>query len=119
MPYDIHQEKTYSQSVADVHAAALKSVAALKGKFVSSKPEEYRFEVKFDKTVLGKVLGDRSQMTCVVVAEGEGSKVVIDGYPLDAIGRKLMFGARVGVTQTVINWFIEHLEKNLTTTVIE
>lgn len=119
MPYDIHQEKTYSQSVADVHAAALKSVAALKGKFVSSKSEEYRFEVKFDKTVLGKVLGDRSQMTCVVVAEGEGSKVVIDGYPLDAIGRKLMFGARVGVTQTVINWFIEHLEKNLTTTVIE
>lgn len=113
MPYDIHQEKTYSQSVADVHAAALKSVAALKGQFVSSAPEQHRFEVKFDKTVLGKVLGDRSQMTCVVVADGEGSKVVVDGYPLDAIGRKLMFGARAGVTQTVIGWFLEHLEKNL------
>ena len=99
--------------MASVHAAALKSVEALKGKFVSSKPEEYRFEVKYDKTVLGKVLGDRTQMTCVVVADGEGSKVVIDGYPLDAIGRKLMFGARAGVTQTVLNLFIEHLEKNL------
>lgn len=114
MPYDIHHEKTYSQSVAAVHAAALKSVAVLKGQFVSSKPEEYRFEVKYDKTVLGKVLGDRSQMTCVIIADGEGSKVIIDAYPLDAIGRKLMFGARAGVTQTVINWFIEHLEKNLT-----
>lgn len=114
MPYEIHQEKTYSQSVASVHAAALKSVAALKGQFVSSKPEEYRFEVKYDKTVLGKVLGDRSQMTCAIVADGEGSKVVVDGYPLDAIGRKLMFGARAGVTQTVIDWFFEHLEKNLT-----
>lgn len=113
MPYEIHKEKTYSQSVAAVHAAALKSVAALKGQFVSSKPEEYRFEVKYDKTVLGKVLGDRTQMTCVVLPQGEGSKVVVDGYPLDAIGRKLMFGARAGVTQTVIDWFIEHLEKNL------
>lgn len=113
MPYEIHQEKTYSQSVAAVHTAALKSVATLKGQFVSSAPEQYRFEVKYDKTVLGKVLGDRSQMTCVIVADGEGSKVVVDGYPLDAIGRKLMFGARAGVTQTVIDWFFEHLEKNL------
>ena len=114
MPYDIHQEKNYSQPLAAVHAAALKSVETLKGKFVSSTPEQYRFEVKFDKTLLGKVLGDRTQLTCAVVADGEGSKVIIDAYPLDAVGRKLMFGARAGVTQTVINWFIEHLEKNLT-----
>jgi hypothetical protein len=42
-----------------------------------------------------------------------GSKVVVDAYPLDAVGRKLMFGARKGVTQTVIDLFTTHLENNL------
>lgn len=114
MPYDIHQEKEYTQDAQSVHAAALKSVEKLSGKIVTSAPADLRFEVKFDKTLLGKVLGDRTQLTCVVTANGAGSKVSIDAYPLDAIGRKLMFGARAGVTQTVINLFIEQLENNLT-----
>jgi len=38
---------------------------------------------------------------------------VVDAYPLDAVGRKLMFGARKGVTQTVIDMFTTHLENNL------
>ena len=42
------------------------------------------------------------------------SKVVVDAYPLDAVGRKLMFGARKGVTQEVLGLFTEHLENNLT-----
>jgi len=42
------------------------------------------------------------------------SKVVVDAYPLDAVGRKLMFGARKGVTQEVLSLFTEHLENNLT-----
>lgn len=113
MPYDIHQEKNYSQSQSDVFAAAMKSIEKLNGKIVSSKPEEFRVEVKFDKTVLGKVLGDRTQMTCLVQATENGSNLVLDIYPLDAVGRKLMFGARKGVSQTVLDWFTEHLEANL------
>lgn len=114
MPYDIHQEKEYAKDAQSVHAAALKSVEKLSGKIVTSVPVNLRFEVKFDKTLLGKVLGDRTHLICAVVANGEGSKLVIDAYPLDAVGRKLMFGARTGVTQTVINLFLEHLENNLT-----
>jgi hypothetical protein len=113
MPYDIHQEKNYLQDARSVYDAALKSVEKLKGQILSSKPDEFRLEVKYDKTILGTVLGDRTQMTCGVQSEENGSKVVIDAYPLDAVGRKLMFGARKGVTQTVINLFIEHLENNL------
>src|SRR5215510_6215083 len=112
MPYDLHQEKTYSQDRGKVYEAALKSVEKLKGQILSSKPEDFRFEVKFDKTLLGKVLGDRTQMTCVVHADGEGSKVVMDIYPLDAVGRKLMFGARKGVSEEVLRLFTEHLENN-------
>lgn len=113
MPYDIHQEKTYSQDARTIYDAALKSAEKLKGQILSSKPDDLRFEVKFDKTILGTVLGDRTQLTCVVRTEGDESKVVIDVYPLDAVGRKLMFGARKGVTQTVIDLFITHLENNL------
>ena len=113
MPYDLHQEKTYSQDRSQVYGAVLKSVEKLKGQILSSKPEDFRFEVKFDKTLLGKVLGDRTQMTCVVQANSEGSKVVMDIYPLDAVGRKLMFGARKGVSEEVLRLFAENLEINL------
>jgi len=113
MSFDVHHEKNYSQEVDKVYDAAMKSVEKLKGKVLSSKSEDSQFEVKFDKTLLGKVLGDRTQMTCVVQADDNGSKIVIDIYPLDAVGRKLMFGARKGVTQEVINLFLEHLESNM------
>jgi hypothetical protein len=113
MPYDIHHEKNYSQDARNVYDAAVKSAGELKGQMLSSSPNDLRFEVKFDKTILGKVLGDRTQMICVVQATENGSKVVVDAYPLDAVGRKLMFGARKGVTQTVIDLFTTHLENNL------
>ena len=113
MPYDVHQEKNYSQERSKVYDAALKSVEKLKGQVLKSKPAEFQFEVKFDKTLLGKVLGDRTQMTCVVQANGEGSKIVMDIYPLDAVGRKLMFGARKGVSEEVLRLFAENLENNL------
>lgn len=114
MPYDVHQEKNYQQECSKVHDAALKSVEKLKGQVLKSKPAEFQFEVKFDKTLLGKVLGDRTQMTCVVQADGDGSKIVLDIYPLNAVGQKLMFGARKGVSEEVLNLFTEHLESNLT-----
>ena len=113
MPYDVHQEKTYAQERGQVYEAAKKAVEKLKGQTLKSKPEEFQFEVKFDKTLLGKVLGDRTQMTCVVQAEGAGSKVVMDIYPLDAVGRKLMFGARKGVSEEVLKLFTDNLESNL------
>ena len=113
MPLEQHQEKSYSQDCSKVYDAALKSVEKLKGQILKSKPDEFRFEVKFDKTLLGKVLGERTNLTCTVQVDGEQSKVVLDAYPLDAVGRKLMFGARKGVTQEVINLFTEHLESNL------
>ena len=115
MPYDIHEEKSYSADRGKVFEAVQKSVDALKGKgkILSSKPEDFLIEVQLDKTVLGKVLGDRVYLKSVVQEDGEHSKVIVDAYPLDAVGRKLMFGARKGVTQTVIDWFFEHLDKNL------
>lgn len=112
MPYDIHQEKSFSQSQENVYAAVTKAIQALNGKVISSMLADYKLEVKFDKTILGKVLGDRTQMTCVVQAQETGSNLVMDIYPLDAVGRKLMFGARKGVSEEVLRLFVENVEKN-------
>ncbi len=113
MPYEIHEERAYTQPQVEVFAASLRAIQKLGGKVLSQKPEEGRVEVKFDKTILGKVLGDRTNLVCSVRADGAGSAIVVDAYPLDAVGRKLMFGARAGVTRTVVTWFIAHLENQL------
>jgi hypothetical protein len=113
MPFEKHEEKDYSQDVQSVYVAALKAVETLEGKIASKAPENFQFEAKFPKTILKKTLGDRTHLTCTVSTQGDGSQVVIDAYPLDALERKLMFGARKGVTQTVVTWFVAHLEHHL------
>lgn len=113
MPFDKHEEKEYPQNVQSVYAAALKAVETLEGKIATESPENFQFEAKFPKTILKNTLGERTHLTCVVRSQGESSQVVVDAYPLDALERKLMFGARKGVTQTVVTWFMAHLEHHL------
>ena len=113
MSFDKHEEKGYPQEVKSVYAAALKAVETLEGKIATQSPENFQFEAKFPKTILKNTLGERTHLTCVVSQKGDTSQVVVDAYPLDALERKLMFGARKGVTQTVVTWFIAHLEHHL------
>jgi len=113
MPLEQHQEKNYPKDVQSIYQAALKVTEKLDGKIISSAPENFRLEARFPKVILGKTLGERTQLSCEVRAEGDGAIVVVDAFPLDALERKLMFGARKGVTLTVVTWFIAHLEHNL------
>jgi len=113
MSLDQHQEKTYNQDAQAAFQAAQKAAEKLGGNFVSASPDQLRFEAKFPKVILGKTLGERTYLTCEVRPQGDGSVVVVDAYPLDALERKLMFGARKGVTQTVMLWFTAHLENHL------
>lgn len=91
--------------------AAKGAVEGLGGKRVSS--GEDKLEAKFDKKILGKVLAERTQLALEVVPAGDQIQVHVTAYPLDAIRRPLQFGFRKGVTQTVANWFIAHLEHRL------
>ena len=107
MPYEQHQEKQYAKDPGTVFQGALAAVAKLDGSLVSSAPDKLRLEVKFPKTMLGKTLGERTYLSCEVRRQGELGLVVVDAYPLDAVERKLLFGARKGVTQTVVTWFMD------------
>jgi hypothetical protein len=113
MPFEQHKEKNYSKDAQSIYDAALKATAKLEGKIISSSPEQFRFTARFPKTILGKVLGERTELSCAVRSDGGGGVAVVDAFPLDAVERKLLFGARAGVTLTVVTWFIAHLENNL------
>lgn len=114
MPFEQHLEKTYTQDARSVYEAALRATAKLDGKLVTAAAEKGFIEAKFPKTILGKLLGERTYLSCAVKAQETGCQVVIDAYPLDAVERKLMFGARKGVTETVVTWFAAHLEHQMT-----
>lgn len=113
MPFEQHQEKDYAKDAQSIYQAALKATEKLEGRIISSTPEQHRFTARFPKTILGQVLGERTELSCEVRANGDSGMVVVDAFPLDAVERKLLFGARKGVTQTVVTWFIAHLENNL------
>ena len=113
MPFEQHKEKNYAKEAQTIYDAALKATAKLEGKIISSKPEQFRFTARFPKVILGKTLGERTELSCAVRIDGDSGVAVVDAFPLDAVERKLMFGARPGVTLTVVTWFIAHLENNL------
>ena len=113
MPFEQHKEKSYPKDAPSIYQAALSAMQKLDGKVISSSPEQYRFTARFPKTILGKTLGERTELTCAVRADGDGGTAIIDAFPLDAVERKLMFGARPGVTLTVVTWFIAYLENAL------
>lgn len=113
MPFEQHQENNYPKDAASIFQAALKATEKLQGKIISSAPEQFKLTARFPKTILGQTVGERTELSCEIRADGEGGLVVVDAFPLDAVERKLMFGARKGVTLTVVTWFIAHLENNL------
>src|SRR5512134_822579 len=113
MPFEQHQEKIFAKDAQSIYQAALKATEKLDGKIISSAPEQFRFTARFPKVILGKTLGERTELSCEVRTDGEGGTAIVDAFPLDAVERKLMFGARPGVTLTVVTWFIAYLENAL------
>ncbi|MEM7117410.1 MAG: hypothetical protein AAF614_33570 [Chloroflexota bacterium] len=111
MNYRKNETKTYDKNVEDVFKAAQAAVNGLEGKVLNQ--GDNQLEVQFHKTILGKVLGDRTRFEIEVSQNGAGSQVDVLAFPLDAIGRELKFGARKGVTKTVMGWYWAHLEHHL------
>ncbi|WP_420631096.1 hypothetical protein [Candidatus Leptofilum sp.] len=115
MSLTIHDEKHYSESKDAVYTAVLGAVEGLQGNIENQDAAAGTIAARFDKKILGKVLGDRTHMNVTISDAGEGTAVAVEIYPLNAIGQKLMFGARKGVSRTVANWFYAHLEHRLST----
>ena len=114
MSFTITEEKSFKNDAKDVFTAAVGAVGGLEGKMLDQDDAAMQLKAKFDKKILGKVLGDRTQIAVNVSSTSDnGGNVAIEVFPLDALGRKLQFGARKGVSRTVANWFWAHLEHRL------
>lgn len=114
MSYTIKETKRYPHPANTVLLAVQGAIDGLSAKIISQDEAAGRLDVQFEKKILGKVLGERTHLEINVkqLSEEESSLALL-AYPLDALGRKLMFGARKGVTRTVVDWFIAHLEHRL------
>ncbi len=113
MPFTVKETRTYPHPTDATYQAALKAIAGLQGKVLAEDPAAGTVKGQFDKTIHGKVLGDRSQMIVSVSAADGQSSVAIEAYPINPVGQKLQFGARKGVVPTVVGWFWAHLEHHL------
>jgi hypothetical protein len=110
----VQETKNFKATADAVYAAATDAIGGLEGKIFRRDPTVREIEAKFDKKILGRVLGDRTQIKVIVSSkDDEHSTVSVEAFPLDAVGRRQLFGARKGVTETVVHWFFTHLEHRL------
>jgi len=116
MPYDVNDTKSFNAGFEPIYRAAYFSVKAMNGKILVNDPKNRKMQAQMDKKLYGKVLGDRSKLEIEFVEDQPGvTTLKILAYPLNAIGQKLMFGARKGVVETVLAAFYAEIEKRLET----
>ncbi len=114
MPYTIEEEKSFQASAADLQKAILGAVKGLEGEVLKHDAEAGRIEIKFPKTILGNVLGDRTQMELNLEStSATETKMALKIYPINPVGQVLQFGARKGVPRKVMTWFFAHTEHRL------
>ncbi len=114
MGYDVKLTKNYDAKPEKVISVCKKVAVALGGKVLSHDETGKILNIQMDKKLQGRVLGDRSKLEIKYSSPTEEStQLDILTYPLDVVGRKLMFGARPGVVQTVLKVFFEQVEENL------
>lgn len=114
MPYEKESTRTIKYPLKDVYQSAEYCVKYMGGKILKEDFENGILHAQMDKKLFGDYLGDRSKLEFQFTDEGDqGTKIYIFAYPLNAVGQKLMFGARKGVVETVIETFYREMEKHL------
>ncbi len=114
MPFEIEKSKRFFSPFELVYKSAYICTKNLGGKILKHDPEKKELHVQMDKKLQGHLLGDRSKLEIKFeVSSANETTIVIYGYPLNAVGQKLMFGARPGVVETVISVFIDEVQKKI------
>lgn len=114
MPYTIKEEKTYSVGKDKLIQAILEAVKGLDGEVLKNDPEDGQIVTKFKKTILGNVLGDRTQLELGLESlSADETRLDLTIYPINPVGQKLQFGARKGVPKKVLTWFLAHVDHHL------
>jgi hypothetical protein len=113
MSFAITETKAYEANAEAVYQAVLGAVEGLQGKVEEQDQAVGAVQARFEKTIHGKVLGDRTRMHVKINGSDAHSELAVEIYPIDPVGRKLQFGARKGVAKQVLAWFFAHVEHRL------
>jgi len=114
MPFEVKKVMTYPQPFEEVYKVAYLTIQELGGKVIKHDLANKQLFGQMDKKFQGRLLGDRSQLEMTFSQDAEGNTVLsMYAYPLNAIGQKLMFGARKGVVETVLAGFFDEIAKKL------
>ena len=114
MPYEQKSSIIFSYPVDKVFAAAINSVQHMGGKLAKKDEKSGKLIAQMDKKLFGNYLGDRSQLEIQFTpAEDDGTQVDIFAFPLNAVGQKLMFGARPGVVDTILRVLFREVGERL------
>jgi hypothetical protein len=115
MPFEVKESKVYTHPVAEVVAAAGEVMKLLEGKPAkTSDPARGRVEANFNKAVGGKAFGNRVQLIAQVTGQGEAEcTLALAAYPVDPLGKKLLFGVLGDPARLVASAFVARLEERL------
>jgi hypothetical protein len=115
MPYEKEYRHTFSHPVGDVSQSARHCVTFMGGKVLKEDQGAGLLHAQMDKKLFGEYLGDRSKLEMQITSVNDNeTEIYVFAYPLNAVGQKLMFGARDGVVETMTAAFFEQVEKHLT-----
>jgi len=114
MPYETKRSKQFDHPFEEVFQAVQVTVKDLGGKILKNEPDKKLLHAQMDKRMKGEMLGDRSKLEMQFTEDDFGQTILsIFAYPLNAVGQKLMFGARKGVVDRVLTVVLEDVEKRL------
>lgn len=114
MPYEQKLSTSFSYPMDKVFAAAISSVQHMGGKVAKKDEKKGTLVAHMDKKLFGNYLGDRSQVEIrFTSAEDNATQMDVFAFPLNAVGQKLMFGARPGVVETILRVLTRELEDRL------
>ena len=117
MPYEKEVRETFEYPVEEVFETAKYCVPYMGGKVLKEDKADGLLHTQMDKKLFGDYLGDRSKLEMKISDTGEGkTEIYIFAYPLNAVGQKLMFGARDGVVETMTAAFFKEVAKKLSGT---
>ena len=114
MPYEKESRKSFPYPPDQVFQAAKYCVLYMGGKVLREDENQGLLHAQMDKKLFGDYLGDRSQLEMSITNVNENeTEIYVFAYPLNAVGQKLMFGARDGVVETMMAAFYKEVEKHL------
>ncbi|MGC3998615.1 MAG: hypothetical protein QM767_14590 [Anaeromyxobacter sp.] len=114
MGYEVKGTRSYAKPAAAVAAAAAEVLAALGGKAAkTSRPADGHLEAIFNKEVAGKAFMNRCQLVLDVAASGEQASLSAGCWPIDPIGKKLLFGVMGEPAKLVLDTFLARLDAAL------